>query len=100
MAFEGRRKVTPVCCQAVNSEMFGRRSRPWPQRFREKWARSRILRRSFLQGGRGGDPTIRGGRAPTAAARDLAKTPPKTNSANAKLTKKRDGATLWPAKNR
>src|SRR5215831_10687156 len=43
MVFEGRRKVAPVCCQAVNSEMFGKRSGPWPQRFREKWARWKRL---------------------------------------------------------
>jgi hypothetical protein len=51
MGFEGRRKVAPVCCQAVNSEMFGRHSRAWPQWFRVKWARWKRLTCKATQAG-------------------------------------------------
>jgi hypothetical protein len=38
MVFKGRRKVAPVYCQAVNSEMFGRRASRWQRVLRQSGA--------------------------------------------------------------
>jgi hypothetical protein len=43
MVFKGRRKVAPVYCQAVNSEMFGRRASRWQRVLRQSGARIRTL---------------------------------------------------------